>query len=192
MKRAHGPLKTTPTCSAAHGNYCPWFTLTFASLTKSLCIFQFICQLKKKTTLYITDAPAAWIEVPVSSHGVQFCHPLVSLKLSADAAAPPWETGYHHPAQGLMRDFLTWVMGEHCSPFDTHCVHGFFWITPVEWVLELFFKIWNCVCITVTFFLLQRPTYMLISAAGKEIHTNEWNDITESQLPVFISNVIMV
>lgn len=111
MKRAHGPLKTTPTCSAAHGNYCPWFTLTFASLTKSLCIFQFICQLKKKTTLYITDVTAAWIEVPVSSHGVQFCHPLVSLKLSADAAAPPWETGYHHPAQGLMRDFLTWVMG---------------------------------------------------------------------------------
>lgn len=31
--------------------------------------------------------------------------------------------------------------GEHCSPFDTHYVHGFFWITPVEWVLELFFKI---------------------------------------------------
>lgn len=33
---------------------------------------------------------------------------------------------------------------------------------------------------------------MLISAVGKEIHTNEWNDIKESQLPVFISNVIMV
>lgn len=62
----------------------------------------------------------------------------------------------------------------------------------MEWVLELFFKIYDRIRIAVTFFLLQDPTYILISAGDKEIHTNEWNDNKESQLPVFISNVIMV
>lgn len=62
----------------------------------------------------------------------------------------------------------------------------------MEWVLELFFKIYDRIRIAVTFFLLQGPTYILISAGDKEIYTNEWNDNKESQLPVFISNVIMV
>lgn len=33
---------------------------------------------------------------------------------------------------------------------------------------------------------------MMISTIGKEVHNNEWNDIKESQLSVFISDVIMV
>ena len=33
---------------------------------------------------------------------------------------------------------------------------------------------------------------MMISTIGKEVHNNELNDIKESQLSVFISNVIMV
>lgn len=33
---------------------------------------------------------------------------------------------------------------------------------------------------------------MLISTVGKEIHNNECNDIKDSQLPVFITNVIVV
>lgn len=79
---------------------------------QNLCVyFSVFVSLKKWTLRIRVDEPVAWKEVPVSSHRVQFSHLFISLKLSVDAASPPWETGYYHPTQGLMRESLTWVTG---------------------------------------------------------------------------------
>lgn len=107
------------------------------------------------------------------------------------AASAGWTNGTGKVFQAV----LCHVANEVCIS-QTHNGQNWVWgggrIFRKSTIRRLLLKICNFIHIQMALLPLRRSPNMLISTVGKEIHNNECNDIKDSQLPVFITNVIVV